>query len=41
MRFNDFHSHATNIRTFENPLSVEDNEIPENLQLALTELKSQ
>jgi hypothetical protein len=37
MRFNDFHSHATNIHIFENPFSTEVSDAPEKLQLELTE----
>jgi hypothetical protein len=39
MRFNDFHSHVTNICMFENPFSIEVSDAPENLQLELTELQ--
>jgi hypothetical protein len=33
MRFNDFRSHATNIRIIEKPFSVEVSDAPEGLQL--------
>jgi hypothetical protein len=39
MNFKDFRSHATNIRIFENPFSVEVSDVPEKLKLELTELQ--
>jgi hypothetical protein len=39
MRFNDFHSHATDILIFENPFSIEVSDAPEKLQLELNELQ--
>jgi len=39
MEFIDFRSHATNVRTFERPFSVGILDVPEKLQLELTELQ--
>jgi hypothetical protein len=39
MSFNDFRSHAANIRILENPFSVEISDAPEKLQLELTEVQ--
>jgi hypothetical protein len=39
MRFNDFHSHPTNICIFENPFSIEVCDAPEKLQPELSELQ--
>jgi hypothetical protein len=38
MRFNDFRSYVTNIRIFENQLSVEVRDAPEKLEFKLIEL---
>jgi hypothetical protein len=39
MRLNNFCSHATNIHIFENLFSVEVSDVPEKLELELTELQ--
>jgi len=39
VRFNDFRSHAINVRNFETPFPVEVSDVPEKLQIELTEMQ--